>query len=103
MRSGAVALRQHYCPLLLPDIHKDYVAFALRILPHLLTTTVLLLGEGNFGETPLLTIWAFTIARYHTELERERAEGSRRLLLEIPRKCISLSRGRGPLGALHFR
>lgn len=63
------ALKQEYYPLLLPDLDDTYRSLIYRLIPLLITTTLLCIGEPKYGKTPLMTILAFAIARYHAAIQ----------------------------------
>jgi hypothetical protein len=62
-------LKQEYYPLLLPDLDDTYRSLIYRLIPLLITTTLLCIGEPKYGKTQLMTILAFAIARYHAAIQ----------------------------------
>lgn len=65
------ATKATYYPVLLPDIRKEFQLIVKQILPRLLTTTLLCIGEAKFGKTPLMTTLAFAMARWHAQREQD--------------------------------
>ena len=57
------ATKQAYFPVLLPDIRTEYQGIVAEILPTLLSNTLLCIGEAKFGKTPMMTAFAFAMAR----------------------------------------
>ena len=61
---GNLATTQDYCPIAWGDIPDWMQLILLPLLPLLLTTTMLLLGEAKQAKTPLNMILAFMFARF---------------------------------------
>ena len=64
-----VATKMKEYPLFHGDIRKEYQDIINDIIPTLLTNTLLLVGEAGFGKTPLMTVLAFAMARWHAHKE----------------------------------
>ena len=78
-----LATKETYYPLLWGDVSIQAQKIMKLIIPLLLTTTVLLVGEAGFAKTPLNMIVAFMLARYHSAIGNFTVQAAVRMAAEI--------------------